>query len=230
MQYLSLSNRVLLWSALSLFCSFAAAKEDLNVQRINAACVFELGRLPTAEEIGANSGSGAVTIEAAMKAFAKSADKQVAQRAYRDAFGAEASASPATGGSYLTLMQEHLADLRSDGDAYREVLSRAYQFVIHRDPYDEEFAYWDERGTLPYVLLVGCVEDWARRNQPGLMVTAGEATVSVNCEFLATARLSPKVADEAKAIVGIGDASRVIAAGGEVPASSGGVYFVACGR
>ena len=63
-----------------------------------------------------------------------------------------------------------------------------------------EIEYWKRQPALSYALLVGCIEDWARRNRPGLMATTGVASVSVNSAYLATIRLSPGVASPALSI------------------------------
>jgi hypothetical protein len=77
------------------------------------------------------------------------------------------------------------------------------------------------------------MEDWARRNQPGLMVTSGTPTISINCDYLATVRLSPKVAAEAREGAGLppaGDGgTHVIAAGAGAIVSGGRIHFAMAG-
>jgi hypothetical protein len=136
-------------------------------------------------------------------------------------------------------MEQHLHWLSQRPDDYRQVLDRAYQLVVRRGLYDEEVAYWKPRGTLPFLLLVACIEDWARRNQPGLMLTAGVPTVSVNSLYLATVRLSPEVAEEARAAAGLSTATTsdfvyasnrtVIASGADSLVAGGRIHFVAAG-
>lgn len=83
------------------------------------------------------------------------------------------------------------------------------------------------------LLLVGCIEDWARRNQPGLMLTAGTTAASVSCVYLRTRRLSPAVAEEAREAAGLeppeGHAGRIVAAGCEAVVSVGGIHSAVCG-
>lgn len=122
-----------------------------------------------------------------------------------------------------------LATLTGDSEAYEQVLQRAYRHVVGRDVYAEEIAYWGNYPTLPYALLVGCIEDWARRNQPGLMNTAGTPTVSVNCDLLATTRLSPALAKRVATWLDLPDATPVLAPGGAELASSGGIRFLVTG-
>jgi beta-glucanase (GH16 family) len=79
------------------------------------------------------------------------------------------------------------------------------------------------------------VYDWARRNQPGLMFTAGVPSAAVNNPYLATARLSPAVAAEARAAAALGSPSpaalglHIVAPGATSVASVGGVHFAAAG-
>jgi hypothetical protein len=138
--------------------------------------------------------------------------------------------------TYTALVQRHLRALRDNPGEYAKVIQRAYPHVIQREVYPEEIEYWTKHGTLPYALLVGCIENWARRNQPGLMVTAGTPTISINSEFLATVRLSPAVAAEARAAIGLapaadasGDGHHLVAAGADSIVSAGRVHFAAAG-
>mgnify|MGYP003674558337 CR=1 FL=1 len=120
----------------------------------------------------------------------------------------------------------HLQKLASNKSAYRQVLRRAYHYVVGRDAYEEEIAYWSQHPTLPYALLVGCIEDWARRNQPGLMNTAGTPTVSVNCELLATTRVPPQLGARIATFLGLPAKTTVLAPGGSGLKSSGDIRFV----
>jgi hypothetical protein len=86
-------------------------------------------------------------------------------------------------------------------------------------------------------MIAACVHDWARRNQPGLTVTAGPASVNVNSPYLTTVRLSPALAAETRAAAGFSrprgaSAARgwhVIAPGADEVASVGGIHFAAAG-
>ncbi len=219
-------------------------------ERIEAAYLLALGRAPSAAELApatqTDKASVADLVARLEQQLRSDASLQRATRlkAFVDAFGraptpAELEATPADATTYTALMQRHVAALASQPDAYRDVLDRAYQLVIHRGVYDEEVAYWKNHDTLSFALLVGCIEDWARRNQPGLMVTAGTPTVSVNSTYLTTRRLSPAVAEEARAVVDLpradtdyfryGSSRTVIAAGAAGLVSGGRIHFLAVG-
>lgn len=163
---------------------------------------------------------------------------RVAERAFIDAFGIAPTADSAPAGAsvgksvlYHEILARHLAWLAARPKDYEAVIHRAYQWIVHRDAYPEELAYWEEHGTISYVLLVGCLEDWARRNQPGLMMTSGTPTISVNCRYLATVRLSPGAAANFRFAANpapVDESSHpVIAPGAGAIASSGGIHFVA---
>jgi hypothetical protein len=123
------------------------------------------------------------------------------------------------------------------------VLERVYRLVARRGVYREEIDYWKQHGPLSYAMLVGCVEDWARRNQPGLMITVGTPTISINSNYLVTVRLTPALAEEARAAVGMeslkghyveadyvgGTGRNIVAPGAEKIVSSGKIHFVAAG-
>lgn len=209
---------------------------------VSAASVLVLGRLPLPAELPPVSASlndeigrlrQRVLHEPALR-------RAMLAQSCRDAFGREASdaelADPAASPSYTEEMSRHLQVLASHADEFEQVIRRAYQVVIHREPYAEEVAYWKKGGPLTFVLLVGGVDGWARRNQPGLMVTGGVPTLSINCVYLTTVRLSAAEAAQALSAfdrgnggAATGSAQHVIAAGGERLATSGGMYFVAAG-
>jgi hypothetical protein len=136
-------------------------------------------------------------------------------------------------------MKHHLASLAANPAQYIEVIDRAYQLVIRRAGYPEEHAYWKGHGTLPYVLLVGAIENWALRNQPGLMVTTGTPSIAVNSRFLRTQRLPLPVANEIRTLIGLpvwtdvarlnNPGNNVVAVGAGGIASVGGVHFMLTG-
>jgi hypothetical protein len=215
----------------------------------DAASVLVLGRLPTPAErergVAETTLPLAVTRLRADLARDPALRDAVAAKAYVDAFGRKPQSGEAvTGGAssdaYIDLMKHHVASLAQNADTFADVIRRAYPLVIHRDVYPEEIAYWKKHGALPFCLVVAAVEDWARRNQPGLMVTAGKPMVSVNSDYLTTVRLSPALAAEARNLAGLAPvaatadaaapAFHLIAAGGERLGTGGGIHFIAAGR
>lgn len=234
-------------------CSSSAillAQSSEQPERIAASFLLALGRAPSAEELAHWAQQGDVSIAQLIARHRErlqadpAVQRAVATKAERDAFGrvspeseVDAAQPPAT---YTELVQQHLRRLAERPAEYEQVIRRAYQTVVRRDAYDLEFAYWQKHDTLSYTLLVGCVEDWARRNQPGLMVTAGTPTVSINSEYLATIRLSPAIAQEAREAAGWVTATEggfspafgrnLIAPGGAKLVTGGRIAFAAAGR
>jgi hypothetical protein len=238
-------------AALALSFATAAAQPTGQIERIGASFMLAFGRSPSAAEVGHWAGQGEFSVSALVARHRQQLQgdaamaRATAVRAFQDAFGrapgAEESASWSGDAiTYTELVRRHLQWLAAHPADYAQVLGRAYQQVIRRDVYAEETDYWKTQDTLSYTLLVGCIEDWARRNQPGLMVTSGTATISVNSSFLSTLRLSPAVAAEARAAAGmvpVSEAERVanpgrnvIAAGADKVFSSGHIHFVAAGK
>jgi hypothetical protein len=133
--------------------------------------------------------------------------QQVDARALSDARGGYGSEKPApthgAGVTYADRLAEEVAALAADPAAYGAVMDHAYQLVIGRSIYPEEIEYWKPYGTVPFVVLVGAIENWAVRNQPGLMVTNGTPSISVVSRFVVTQRLSPAVANEARELLGL---------------------------
>lgn len=180
-----------------------------------------------------------LSMEAALQAESdalhanSSLQESVRLRAFLDAFGLHPTSAQAPSGSplegvahYSELLKQHLAWLETYPSAYEAVIQRAYQTVIYRDAYEEEIEYWMQRNRQSYLVLVACIEDWARRNQPGLMVTTGTATVSVNCEFLTTLPLDPELAQQVRSAMQLPASAQVLTPGADSIASSGNIPFL----
>jgi hypothetical protein len=165
---------------------------------------------------------------------------RTARAAWLDAFGRAPSATELQAEAALSLtyserLQRHLARLHAEPDECRAVIHRAYRLVVQRDAYAEEFDYWRPHGVRSFVVLVACIEDWARRNRPGLMVTAGNPTVPARSRFVTIMPLTPALATEARALLAFdvaaaADASRVLAVGAERVATPGGMHLAIVGR
>lgn len=247
--FLKLVRRVALLAGLLSASIALRGADELQAERLSAACVLATGHLPTTAEITALQENRSVSVSELVARLTRdlagdpTRRENVAKRAYADCFGVEPSAeqdAPAHG-SYATQLSRHLQELAAHREQYAQVVERAYQRVIHREPYAEEVTYWNQYDVVPYALLSAALENWARRNQPGLMVTAGLPTVSVNSLYLTTVRLTPSVAEEVAAALGAprtqdeidrarATARTVLSPGGAQLISNGGIAFVAAGR
>ena len=215
--------------------------------RVAAAFVLARGRVPTAAEIEAWSAAATSPFSELLARHRQqlSEDETVRRAATAkagvDAFGTEGAQEPAgsqaASVTYVEQMRQHLRWLSDRPDEYARVVQRAYRAVLRRDAYPPELAYWSKRPALSFALLTACIDDWARRNQPGLTVTSGPAAVNVNSAYLATVRLSPADAAELRAAAGFarprGSAAalgrHVVAPGAEEVASVGGIHLAAAG-
>jgi len=216
---------------------------------IAASFVLALGRTPTSIELERWEKQGPLSLADLLARHRRQLQDNVADqravivKAGLDAIGLAPGEDDITsgsgGGTYTDLMQRHLQWLAEHPAEYEQVVHRAYRLLLQRDAYSLEVDYWKRQPALSFALLVGCIEDWARRNRPGLTATTGVASVSVNSEHLATVRLSPAVAAEARVAAGLvsaGDAAlasaagrHLVAPGGDHVASVGGIYFTAAG-
>jgi hypothetical protein len=221
-----------------------------QAERIAASFVLALGRTPTAAEIERWAKQEPLPLADLIARHRRqlegdpAAGRAVIVKASQDAFGRAASEDdPDTlsggGGTYADLMRRHLRWLAGHPAEYEQVLHRAHRLLLQRDAYPVEIDYWKRQPALSFALLVGCIEDWARRNRPGLMATTGVVAVSVNSPYLATVRLSPAVAAEARVAAGLeprSDAAlasaagrNLVAPGADRVASVGGIHFTAAG-
>jgi len=137
--------------------------------------------------------------------------------------------------TYADAVRAHLAHLSGAPDDYARVVHRAYHAVVERDAYARELDYWKQRPTLPFIYLAASIHDWARRNQPGLMVTAGVPSAGEHNPYLTSVRLSPAVAAEARRAAGLDRsgppvlARHIVAPGAASMVSVGGLHFAAVG-
>ena len=235
--------------ALVLPPAAAHAQPGVQEERIAASFVLALGRTPSTAEIERWAKDGALPLADLMARHRRqlqsdpAAARAVAVKAGQDAFGRTPNetdlGSLSGGATYVELMQRHLRWLAERPAEYEQVMNRAYQLLLQRDAYPVEIDYWKRQPALSFTLLVGCIDDWARRNRPGLMATTGVASVSVNSDYLVAVRLSPAVAAEARAAAGFepsGDPVLALAAGrtlvapgADLVVSVGGIHFTAAG-
>lgn len=234
--------------SVALVSALPQAHAAANDERLAAAQLLAFGR-PDAASSGDAAAAAGGTLEsvlAPMRARLQ-ADPQlartVAAKAWHDVLGTEPDAKrlDSAGGDgrlYVELVRDALQRLEQDRTEYHAVIGRAYRQAAQRDAYDIEYAYWDKRDVLPFMLLVGCIEHWAQRNAPGLMSTTGEPTISIHSRHLFTQRVSPGLAAEARALAGLpvfdgGAFARehsVIAPGAANIVAVGGIHFLATGR
>ncbi len=228
----------------------AMAGNSASAERLEASFLLGLGRGPDATERAAWQARPEQPLAdlVAQQKERLNADaverRAVFARAWFDAHGCaptaeEAAAAPVTGQTYVELVERARTELTAKPEAYRKVLDYAYRSVVGRPPFTEELDFWKARPTLSYVLVVGCLENWARRNAPGLMVTSGQPTICVTSDRLTTLQLTPAVAAEAHLVAGLlplGERSlglargcNVISPGADNIVSVGGVHFIAVG-
>jgi hypothetical protein len=227
----------------------AVAQPTAQEQRVAASFVLALGRGPTADEAARWASRGPSSVAELIALHRQDVQKDaaaaraVAAKADDDAFGGASLADRPAGrpaaGIYSDLVRQHVQYLADHAADYQQVLNRAYRLVVQRDAYPMELDYWKRLPALPFSLLVACVENWAARNQPGLTATSGVPAASVTSRYLVTVTLSPAVAGEARAALGLepaGDRAMATAAGRHVvsPGASevvsvGGIHFAAAG-
>lgn len=241
----SLFSSVLLAGVLAV-----GARADDRADRLAVSFLLGLGRAPAAAESAEWAKGDAATLPDLLARHRqrlqadKGAAEAVARRSGIDAFGraptpAEIAAWSAAGKTYAELLTDLLRTLAADPAEYQRLLDRAYQLHLARPPYSVEIEYWQDRPRLSFVLLVGCIENWARRNAPGLTATSGTPAISLGCPYLATIRLSPAVAAEARAAIGLAPAGgaefaaalgrHLVAPGAAEIATVGRMHFAAVG-
>ena len=247
--------RVALGAGMVLAGLLACSAQDVSAQpagqaeRVDASFVLALGRVPTAEETTQWGGAAPLSLadlivrHRSRLEAAPAEQRAVIERANRDAFGVASGMAdiggPSATGAYIDMVTAHVRWLDAHPDDYLQVVQRAYRAVLAREAHPIEIDYWRKKPVTSFALLAACLENWALRNRPGLMATAGVPAVSINSRYLAAVRLSPAVAAEARGVAGlaaVGGPSLAAASGRHVVApgageivSVGGIHFTAAG-
>lgn len=221
------------------------AADPLAAQRLEAAGLLVFGRgmvgaPASAETAKLATFSDALSWQRQRLQEDGALGAEVSRRAARDALGSDVAPDSAASGDYFTQVQAHLRRLERAADDYRQVIERAYRTTLNRAPYAEEIGYWTTRPVTTFALMAACIDNWARRNQPGLMFTEGIPSVAVSSEWLEVVRVSPVLANEIAPVLAGPDAEpravaiaagrTVLAPGAAGVSSVAGVHFVAAGR
>lgn len=233
-------------AGLILASAAAFAQTTAQTERAAASYLLAYGALAAGADTAVPSDTPIAAALARYQQILKSdapAAQAVVAKATQDAVGRTPTVDEIkslAGNTYAAIVQTHLRRLAAAPDEYLQVLNRSYRALYNRDAYTVEVDYWKSKPVTSFAMLVGCINHWGRRNQPGLMYTTGVAQVSINSDYLITVRLSPAVAQEARTAVGMALPSdralarergrNVIAPGAEEIASPGDIYFVAAGR
>ena len=129
---------------------------------------------------------------------------------------------------YYTLMQTHVGWLAANPAEYEKVIRRSYQAVFNRTPSSAEINYWKNQGTLSYIVLIGCHEQWKRTNG-NTEKTSGGASIGGGGGSLQTVPISSNIASEVKNLSSISVGGNVITAGGGNVITIGGGNVITAG-
>lgn len=224
--------------------SFAQDANQLRSERIQASYMLAFGRAPQSTEItywqGRNESNSIADLLRNHKTYlGQDANTRTAtiRRAYIDAMGRNPSADEikywsAYNQTYTELMKNHVQWLGGNPAEYEKVIKASYQFVLNRQPSAAEVGYWKGQGTYSYAMLVGCHEDWKKKNPPTAQKTSGRAELSTSSSYLSLVPLSAAIAIEARNSVGLvaaGGGNMVAAGGGNLVAAGGGNIVAAGG-
>lgn len=220
--------------------------KQLKRERIQTSYMFTFGRAPQEGEITYWQGRNDATSIAQMVNFHKdyiktnrSANNEVITKAYLDALGRKPEQGEldywAKGNnSYVELMKNHISWLSGNPAEYEKVIRRSYQLVLNRTPDGTEINHWKSQGVFSYALLVGCHEDWKRRNNNNTSAkkTSGASQIPSGSAFVALVPVSNTIATEARSFAGLvaaGGGNLVAAGGGNLVAAGGGNLVAAGG-
>ncbi|NCI52020.1 hypothetical protein GWC95_19000 [Sediminibacterium roseum] len=223
--------------------SFAQDATQLRRERIQAAYMLAFGRAPQDGEIsywqGRNESNSIADLLRSHKTYiGQDVTTRTAaiRRAYIDAIGRNPSADEikywsAYNQTYTELMKNHVQWLSSNPSEYEKVIKNSYQFVLNRQPSSAEITYWKGQGVLSYAMLVGCHEDWKKKNPPSAQKTSGKTEISSSSGYLSVVALSAGIAAEARIATGLTSSpgSNMVAAGGGNMVAAGGGNMVAAG-
>lgn len=232
---------VALFTAIAIFPlrSTAQISQQEKKERIQASYMLAFGRAPQQGELNHWMSQIDQTIPQLLSnhrqyaAAEKSFKRALVIKSYNDALGRNPNEDEIrywTSGNdvYVDLTNKHVQWLAANTGEYEKVIKRSYQFALNRQPDASELNYWKGQGTLSYIVLVGCHEQWKRTNGQTAKKTGGSSSLSSSAA-VQTVNLSSKIASEAKSAAGINVGGNVISAGGGNVVSAGGLNVIAVG-
>lgn len=227
-------KKLVLSFLLSLFVAAPAAlaQPAKVAERVQASYLIAFGRRATDAEVAYWAKQNPASVESLVanhrNYLKQDANTQRAaiKRSYIDALGRNPNDGEfkhwmSGNDTYTQLMKNHVDWLARNPGEYESAIKRSYQTVLRRQPNAAEIKYWKSQGTLSYLMLVACHEDWAKRNGTAPK-TSGGLSIS-GTPSITTAALSADIAKEARA------ASGVVAAGGGNVVAAGSANVVAAG-
>jgi len=211
-----------------------------RTERIQASYLLAFGRKATQSEVNYWLGQPDKTITEYLtnhRQFAnsdKGTMKALIIKSYKDVLGREPTSSEVNywmnkNMLYVDLTKNHVQWLAGNPSEYENVIRRSYQAILNRQPDAGEINYWKSQGTLSYVVLLSCHEEWKRANGQTAKKTSGSNSISSSSSSLQTYLLSNKVANEVKIATGINNSGNVIAPGGGNVIAAGGGNVIAAG-
>lgn len=216
------------------------AKASEQTERIEASYLLAFGRAPSPAEVAYWSKQGQLSVTNLVARHRQYLQQDAATKraaiikSYEDALGRKPSEAEIrywsqSNNTYTELVKNHVQWLSGNPGEYENVIRRSYQRVLNRQPSPAEINYWRHQGTLSYVVLVGCHEQWKRSNSTK---TSGTLQLAPNSGLLTTVSVSPSVAAEARSAAGViaaGGGNVIAAGGGNVIAAGGGNVIAAGG-
>lgn len=233
-------TRLLLLSICTLGLLVGTTRASEQTERIQASYLLAFGRAPSSGEIAYWSKQGPLSVPALVARHRQYLQQDAGTkratiiRSYEDALGrrpteGEISYWSRGNNTYTELVKNHVQWLSGNPGEYVNVIRRSYLRVLHRQPSPAEINYWRHQGTLSYVVLVGCHEEWKRSNRTK---TSGTLELAPHSGLLTTISVSPTVAAEARSAAGViaaGGGNVIAAGGGNVIAAGGGNVIAAGG-
>lgn len=216
---------------------------QLRRERIQSSYMLALGRNPNESEITYWQGR---TDANTIADFVKNHKTYISQdagtrtsiitRSYNDILGRNPNQGEIDywskgNNTYSELTKNHLQWLTGNPAEYENVIKRSYQYYLQRQPSAGEISYWKGQGTLSYLMLVACHEDWVKRGGNKAQTPSSGASVNASSAVVSMVRVSPSIAAEAKSFAGIvsAGAGNIVAAGAGNVIAPGGANIVAAG-
>jgi hypothetical protein len=212
----------------------AQDNKQLRRERIQSSYMLALGRNPSEAEINywqgrtdANTIADFVKNHKAYIGQDAGTRRAIIIKSYNDILGRNPSQGEIDywakyNSTYSELTKNHVQWLAGNPGEYENVIRRSYQFYLKRQPNADEIRYWKSQGTLSYLMLVACHEDWVKRGGNRAQTGSG-AGLNANSVLVNKIQISPTIAREAKSFAG------VVASGGGNIVASGAGNIVAAG-
>ena len=214
---------------------FAQSEQQLKRERVTSSYMLTFGRQPNSGElsywVGRENLSVSQLVNLHNQYLQSNNDekRKVVTRSFKDSYGYNLNEGDIKKNmllpyNYSQWMENHLNFLRSNSQAWNDMIAKVYWNVCNRGATDNDRRSWKQNDAKPYYLIAGVVDKWNKENSG-----SRQLKLDGNSNFVNVFNISNTVAREVAGVVAAGGGNVIAAGGGNVIAAGGGNVVAAGG-